>query len=153
VTVHYQGDYPQGTARGYGDTGGYQVNDYQTTKTEGDLFPLIAYTDGIRENGDVEYYHTITTRTWHAGTPENDTSIGVLIYAVGTLGKPNEAQERSFLWLLEPYEYQLGRRLAVQGHCEVRPTKCPGERTYDWLVVQRQSGVFREGFGGEYTTG
>ncbi|MHB1133724.1 MAG: peptidoglycan recognition protein family protein [Chloroflexota bacterium] len=100
-----------------------QIAAYQVGKTEGDLFPAIAYHFVVRQNGEIEQCHDLATRAWHAGSAGNESGVGICL---PMLHGPTTTQVEACARLVATLRQRLGRVLAVVGHCDLMPTACPG---------------------------
>lgn len=103
----------------------WEIAEYQVGPDAHLDFPAIAYHYQVEQRGTVNLLHGVETRTWHAGE-WNDRSIGVLV-CPGVDGLFTQEQAGAVRGLLAMLR-QFIPHLQVKGHCEVRPTACPGPR-------------------------
>ena len=121
IVVHYSGVDADSTP--------LEIAHYQTTKQDGDLFPAIAYHFVVRQNGETHQCHDLATRTWHAGAEGNDHGIAVCL---PMLYGPTPLQLDATARLCRALGDRLGRALAIVGHKDLMPTRCPGDTWPDW---------------------
>lgn len=117
------------------DSSALEIAQYQTAKTEGDLFPAIAYHFVVRQEGLVEQCHDLGTRTWHAGTQANDVGIAICL---PMLYGPTDAQIDATSRLIAALGDRLETVLQVKGHKEFTPTPCPGPEWETWRARLRR---------------
>ncbi len=111
------------------DSSAEAIAAWQTSKTEGDLFPEIAYHFVVRQGGEIEQCHDLMTRSWHAGSEGNTRGVAICL---PMLSGPTEAQLSSTAALLQALNRRLGRVLQLKGHKELYPSACPGPAWEQW---------------------
>lgn len=105
------------------------------TQRETDLFPAIAYPLVVTRDGTIHLCLDLWLRSWHsgavvAGVARNRSHVGVCW--IGNY-MPSYAQCRGMGRALAWLEWQLGRRLEVEGHKDSMATQCPGPTWPGWL--------------------
>ena len=111
------------------DSSAQQIAAYQVGKPDGDLFPAIAYHFVVRQSGEIEQCHDLAVRAWHAGSYANDVGIAICL---PMLHGPTPRQAAACARLIGALGERLGRALAVVGHKELQPSRCPGDAWLDW---------------------
>jgi len=144
LVCHYLGDTgSQGTVAGFGDVAPEATAVYQTTKTEGDLFPEIAYTWQVSCDGTLYQFHDVAKITWHAQV-WNTRSRGVLLTGFGLLGKPNATQVATLSKLWKDLASHLSRPIQLLPHKATCITSCPGKAADIWIAEAKQMSVVTE---------
>ena len=111
------------------DSSAESIAHYHVEKTDGDLFPAIAYHFNIRQTGLIEQCHDLITRSWHAGALANQTGIAICL---PMLYGPTPSQAVACGQLITALGAKLGRILAVKGHKDYMATQCPGPLWHEW---------------------
>lgn len=137
LACHYVGDPdPAGSIAGYGNITVPNTAQWQVTKTDGDLFPEIAYHFAITQEGTLWQCLDIRKKAWHVGAA-NGRSVGVLLTGFGRKGRPSPVQVGTLTMLWRNLERHLNRDVALVGHKELKATDCPGLAADEWLAEAR----------------
>lgn len=134
LAAHYTGDPdPAGSVLGYGNVTPANTARYQVTKSEGDLFPEIAYHFIIAAEGTLYQCLDIAKRSWHVGAA-NTRAVGVLLTGFGRKGRPTAIQLATLAHLYDSLQNHLGHTITLAGHKALWPTDCPGDLADVWLA-------------------
>jgi len=91
-------------------------------------WPSIAYHYYILGDGTIYRTNYETTHSWHAGDADaNKRGCGIVLAGCYTDTWPSTEQLNSLEKVIA-----LHPTWEVKGHCEVKPTECPGKWFFDW---------------------